>query len=339
MRAARHAAVWLAASVAAVSCKRAQPPPAAAPERPEGRAAREPLQPHRSDERCIAPIDAPASHLVARPAAGKITLGVVAGLKNASEENLAQLQGLVAQLKAQGAELIIADGDVGDTSDEQKVLLGALTQAGLPIVVVPGNRETRGDLDSAESDLRNRGAVVYDLSHTRVIDLGDALLVGLPGTFDRRQLHTDGACVYSQRDVDLLGSFLDRLPPGTPPALLVAAVPPRGQDPRALDVSEGQNVGDARLNALLLARRAPFGIFGQAWESGGRGIDGSGRPVAQEAPSEQLYLNPGAADHTAWPMSDGTTSTGSAALLVVQGRRASYRVLRPAAAARGKSSG
>jgi hypothetical protein len=109
--------------------------------------------------------------------------------------------------------------------------------------------------------------------------------------------------------------------------VLVAATPPRGQDAKALDVSEGQNLGDPRLNALL--RRAPFGIFGQVWESGGRAVDARGAPVAQDTESEQLYLNPGAADHTPWPMSDGSTVAGQAALLIVRGRRAAWQRIAP----------
>ena len=102
----------------------------------------------------------------------------------------------------------------------------------------------------------------------------------------------------------------------------MAAVPPRGADKNALDVSEGQNVGDPRLLPLL--QRAPFGVFGQVWESGGRGIDGKGKPVAPGVESDRLYLNPGAADRTPWPMADGTTASGLAALLTIRAKKASW---------------
>ena len=150
-------------------------------------------------------------------------------------------------------------------------------------------------------------------------------MLALPGGFERRQLHSEGACIYVQKDLDALAAELPRVPQ---PALLVAAVPPRGQDAKALDVSEGQNVGDPRIVPLLAPRRAPFGIFGQVWESGGRAVDGRGTPIAAEASADQLYLNPGAADRTAWPMGDGTRVGGQAALLTVQGRRASVQFVR-----------
>src|SRR5205823_8988905 len=109
---------------------------------------------------------------------------------------------------------------------------------------------------AAEAELRKRGAKLWDLSHTRIADLGDALVVGLPGTMDRRLLHADGACVYVQKDLDALATFLDKLPAKEPPAVLAMAVPPRGRDLRALDFSDGLNVGDPRIAPLLTARRA-----------------------------------------------------------------------------------
>ncbi len=282
-----------------------------------------PATPLRSDVGCVAPIDAPGSREKLREKKGEIRIGALAGLKDADDDNLAFIRKLVVELKRRGAEVLVADGDLGDNPDEQETLLGALTESGLPVVAAAGNREVRSELDAAEAELRKKGAQIVDLSHTRIVDLGDAVILGLPGAFERRQLHSDGACIYAAKDIEALAAALDRLPG---PAVLVASVPPRGQDAKALDVSEGQNIGDARLNVLL--KRAPFGIFGQVWESGGRAIDGKGAPVAQGVESDQLYLNPGAADHTPWPMADGSTVAGQAALLTVRGKKASWSSVR-----------
>jgi len=301
----------------------------APPAQPAGPAA---AAQQRSDASCAAPLELPASRVQIRAPAGQLRLGAFAGLKDADDENVAHLRKLVAEVVKRGADVLIADGDVGDNPDEQETLLGVLTDTGLPVLVAPGNREVRSELDAAEGELRKKGAKVWDLSHSRLVDAGDALIVGLPGTMDRRLLHADGACVYVQRDIDALGAFLDRLPAKDPPAVLVMAVPPRGRDRSALDASDGQNVGDPRIVPLLSPRRAPFGIFGQVWEAGGRAIDGKGAPVAPGTGSDQLYLNPGAADRTAWPMADGTRVAGQAAILTVRGRRASAEVVRLPAA-------
>ena len=279
----------------------------------------------RSDPACAAPFDAPGAREKLRAATGELKIGVLAGLKDADDENVAFIRKLVTELKRRGAEILIADGDLGDNPDEQDTLLGVLTEAGLPILAVAGNREVRSELDAVEAELRKKGARILDLSHTRIVDLGDATVVGLAGAFERRQLHSEGACVYVQKDIEALSAALDRL---GPPVIFVAAVPPRGQDARALDVSEGQNLGDPRLTALL--KKAQLGIFGQVWESGGRAVDGRGVPVPPKTDSAQLYLNPGAADRTPWPMADGTTVAGQAALLTVHGRTAQWEPVRAA---------
>lgn len=284
-------------------------------------------QPGRSDPACAGPFEGPQARISLRAATGELKLGIVAGLKDSDPDNLATLHALVAELVRRGATALLADGDLGDNGEAQTALLGVLTATGLPVLAVAGNRELRPELDSVEAELRKRGARLADLSHTRVVDLGDAVVVGLAGTFDRRLLRADGACGYVKRDVDALAAALDRLAAGPLPAILVAAVPPRGDGPLALDFSEGQNLGDPHLAALLSPRRAPFGVFGQVWESGGRAVDGRGKPVLPDAPSDQLYLNPGAAERTPWPMSDGSRQAGLAALLTVRGRKAQVSFL------------
>jgi hypothetical protein len=310
------------AVIAATGCREKAPAPVA-----QATASAPAPQPTvgRSDTACVAPLDAPGAREKLRAARGELRIGVLAGLKDAGDENVAFIKRLVAELVQRGAEVLIADGDLGDNSDEQETLLGALTGPGLPVLAVAGNREVRSDLDAAEAELRKKGARIVDLSHTRVVDLGDATVVGLPGAFERRQLHADGACVYGQRDIEVLAAALDRLPP---PVVLVMAVPFRGQDANALDVSDGQNVGDPRLAPLL--RKAPFGVFAQVWEAGGRAVDGSGARVQPGVESDRLYLNPGAADHTPWPMSDGSTVAGQAALLTLRARKASWQPIVPA---------
>jgi hypothetical protein len=313
-------------------CTSSAPPPPAAPQAAPGdRPAAAKPEPTRSDAACLGPLDAP---LKLRAATGTLVLGVMAGLKDSDDDNLAHLKVLAAELQRRGAEVLVANGDLGDNAEAQVALLSALASTGLPLLVQPGNRELRADLDAAGAEVRRRGGKLTDLSHTRLVDLGDALLAGLPGGFERKQVRHEGACLYVQRDLDLLAGFLDKLPPGAVPTILVAAAPPRGEGARALDFSDGQNLGDGRLGPLLTAQRAQFGFFGQVWESGGRAVDGAGRALAAGAASAQLYLNPGAADRTAWPMSDGTSANGLAALFTLRGRLATFEVVRAPAPAR-----
>ena len=314
--------IFVLGMIAVLGCREKAPAPAVPPAAPAPSARQ--MAAMRSDAACAAPFDAPGAREKLRAPAGELKLGALAGLKDADEENLTSIRKLVAELKARGAQVLIADGDLGDNPDEQDSLLGVLAESALPVLAVAGNREVRSELDAVEAELRKKGARIVDLSRTRIVDLGDLTVVGLPGGFERRQLRSEGACVYVQKDIEALAGALDRLPP---PILLVAAVPPRGQDANALDVSEGQNLGDARLLALL--QKAQFGIFGQVWESGGRAVDGRGTRVPPRTESERLYLNPGAADRTPWPMADGSTVAGQAALITVRGRKASWEPVRP----------
>jgi hypothetical protein len=315
-----RSAIFAVALLALTGCREKAVPPAAPSPPP---APARPVSPLRSDAACAAPFEAPGAREKLRAATGELRIGVLSGLKDADEENVAFIGKLVAELKRRGAEVLIADGDLGDNADEQETLLGILTEGGAPVLAVAGNREVRSELDAAEAEVRKKGGRIIDLSHTRIVELGDATVVGLPGGFERRQLHSEGACIYVQRDIDAVSAVLDRVPP---PVILVAAVPPRGQDGKALDVSEGQNLGDPRLVPLL--QKAQFGIFGQVWESGGRAVDRKGAAVPPRTESDQLFLNPGAADRTPWPLADGSTVAGQAALLTVRGRRAAWEPVR-----------
>src|SRR5436190_12872728 len=203
----------IAAALALTGCREKAPvqvapppPPAPAPQ----------AAPQRSDAACEAPLDAPGAREKLRPPQGQVRIGAIAGLKEADDENVAHLRRLVAELKRRGAEVLVADGDLGDNPDEQETLLGTLTESGLPVLAVAGNREVRSELDAVEAELRKKGSRIVDLSHTRIADQGDATVVGLPGAFERRQLHSEGACVYVQKDIEAVSAALDRV---TAPAI------------------------------------------------------------------------------------------------------------------------
>src|ERR671936_757415 len=119
----------------------------------------------RSDPACAAPFDAPGAREKLRTATGELKIGVLAGLKDADEENLAFIRKLLAELKRRGAEVLVADGDLGDNPDEQETLLGALADTGLPVLALAGNREVRSELDAVEAELRKKGSRIVDFSH------------------------------------------------------------------------------------------------------------------------------------------------------------------------------
>jgi len=200
---------------------------------------------------------------------------------------------------------MVADGDVGDNPDEQETLLGVLHRDRLPLLVAPGNREVRSELDAAEGELRKKGAKVWDLSHARGRRCRRrASSSACPERWTAACLHADGACVYVQRDLDALAVFLDRLPAKEPPAVLVMAVPPRGADRLALDVSDGQNVGDR-----ASSRCSPRGErrSGSSARSGSRAVAPS---TAAELPSPPALLPTSSTESRAPTAPPGRWPTG-----------------------------
>src|SRR5207245_7481378 len=133
MAPARNMVIACAAALAACS-QRPAPSEPAAPAQPAQPAP--PTQTQRSDVGCAAPLDAPGARAQIRTAAGKLRLGVLAGLKDADDVNVAHLRKLVAEIVRRGAEALVADGDVGDNPDEQETLLGGLTETGVAVRVV-----------------------------------------------------------------------------------------------------------------------------------------------------------------------------------------------------------
>src|SRR5437588_7614246 len=108
----RCSSVACAVTALLFACQRPAPAPAAAPsaERPAERAPTPaiPAAPGRSDEHCVGPLETPGTAAPLRPRAGKLVIGVLAGLKDTRDENLASLRTLVAELKRRGAEALIA---------------------------------------------------------------------------------------------------------------------------------------------------------------------------------------------------------------------------------------
>src|SRR4051812_6371367 len=124
----RSSAISAAAALALTGCReKVQPPaaPAPAPASPAPQAA-----PGRGDVACAAPIDSPGAREKIRDRKGEVRIGVLAGLKDADDENVAYIKRLVAELKRRDADVLVADGDLGDNADEQETLLGALTESG-----------------------------------------------------------------------------------------------------------------------------------------------------------------------------------------------------------------
>ncbi|AKU90544.1 hypothetical protein AKJ08_0931 [Vulgatibacter incomptus] len=268
-----------------------------------------------------------------REAEPKRTIGVLANLNEASGENLFNVKRYLAFFKDAGAEMIVVAGYSGEDRATIETVLAAVADSGLPVLVIAGNRERTTDFTDAMNAVHKNHPNVLNGNRVRYVDLHGVDLVTLPGYHDPRYIHQEGAagCQYFKRDVAALAKLAAE---ANDPVLLVAHGQPKGETEHALDViaPDKEHIGDANLNEVIGQASIPFGIFANVKEAGGTAIaDLAGKTVVAEgAASPTLYLNPGAADSIEWTMNDSSTSTGSAAVLTIQGKQASYRIFRAA---------
>jgi predicted phosphodiesterase len=270
--------------------------------------------------------------LESRDADDAAAIGVIANVNQASPENLFDLDRYLKFFAANGVELVVIAGDSGDDRASIEAVLRRVTAAGLPTLAIAGNREAKSDFVDAVNAVRKDRPNLFNGNRVRLVDWDDVDLVTLPGYHDPRYIHAGGSgCQYFREDVAGLAKLAaeanDRV-------LLVAHGMPKGEAPTAIDAIAGdtpderRNVGDPNLTAVLASARIPFGIFPNIKEAGGRAqADLAGtRTVPAGQASDTLYLNPGSADSLPWTMNDGSTAQGMAAVVIVKGRQASFRL-------------
>ena len=298
----------------------------------------------KSDPECVGPIDTAVPTEVTiggkkaelngykltfkdKDADNTAVFGVIGNINEDSGENLVSLKKYVEFFKAEKVEAIIVSGDTGETSDSIQRALTPLAETGLPVFVIIGNRECRGDFNDAMAALQKTHPNLVNMNKVRYVDYDDADIVSLPGYHDKHYIHCDTGCQYFKQDVEALKGVAKA---ANDPVIFVAHGPPHGTGPMAIDQATGAgNVGDSNLNGLVTEGAIPFGVFSNIKEAGGRATDLTGANVVKEDTlADALYLNPGSADTVAWTMNDGTEARGMAAVLTVTGKQAKYKMFR-----------
>ncbi len=261
----------------------------------------------------------------AKPAA-RVILGVLGDTKEALPATLEQIERLAALFKRRGAAGIVVLGGLDTSFEGIRAVLERLR--GLPVVGLPGDRESRSGWQAAVEALGERGA---DLTRARAVVVPGASLLGVPGYFLPHHLMArEQGCSYSREDLRALAHLGRSLPE---PRLLVSHGPPRGSGPAAVDRAfGGVNIGDPLLTTLLEEAKLRFGVFAHVHEAAGHATTLDGRPVAEAQWSESLLLNVGSADSVPHEDLGGRWSRGTAALLELEPGRARYHWLSPGSA-------
>jgi Icc-related predicted phosphoesterase len=265
--------------------------------------------------------------LATRPKGKDFVIGVLSDIKEASPENLANLERFRKWFKKKGARMVLVAGDSGTTAGEVTQTLGAVAKLGVPVFAIIGNREGKAIYRAAVATLHAKPGNVFDLGEVRRVDTPDVDVVSLPGYYDAAHLHAADGCRYFPDDVDALAPIVKAC---NSPVLLISHGGPRQSGPLALDyTSDAKNVGDPHLAKVMSSLAIPFGVFGNIHEAGGRATDLGGETVLpQKKPLASFFLHPGPADAVRWALNDGTHSVGMAAIIAFAGGKARYEVLR-----------
>ncbi len=256
----------------------------------------------------------------------KALIGVLANTKEDTPENLANLDHFLAVFKKAGVEAIVVVGDLGETKDQITHVVAPMAEAGVPVFIVMGNREAKTDFNDALAVFADKPVV--NMNQVRLAVLDDVAFVSVPGYYDKVFIHAEDGCNYTPDDLDQTKRIVGAA--GDKPVVLLSHGGPRQDGPDALDRTlEQANVGDPALTKFLRETNVKFGVFPNIHEAGGRGTDLTGtKLLEQRVLQDELYLNPGPVDAVSWKMNDGTRSVGMAAILTIEGKKASFEVSR-----------
>ena len=264
-----------------------------------------------------------------KPRAGKKpVLGLLAGIKDIEPETKATLDAFIAQFEKADVDAIVIGGDSSSEPEGLDAILDYLVKAtNRPLLVIAGNMERGAALNYSILKQRKSGYLhLLNLDVIRRYDGDGVDVLGLGGYHDKAYLHLAGGCVYKDKDVDALERAAAD---ADDPVVLLTHGPPRQKGQQSIDYVPGaDNVGDPKLTALITKAKINFGIHGHILEAAGRATDLAGRPLPQKKPQTSLFVDQGSANPLPWKLNDGTTSYGLAALLTVDGKKASYEVLR-----------
>jgi Icc-related predicted phosphoesterase len=228
---------------------------------------------------------------------GRLKLGAVADCNGTAAATLANLARFLRVFSQEHVDAVVALGDLGASEDEIATVLTAIAggvQA--PVLALAGEREPENAFHAAVKRVQAAGADIVDLVDTRRVDTGTIDIVSVPGyPFSKK------GCYYSAADLD--GAA--RLVAGRDHArVVVAHTPPKGHGAGAADWAIGEvNAGDAAMAALVERLSPRAALFAHVDEAGGRAEGG-----------ERLNV--------------GGVERGMAAIVEIDGARATHRVLR-----------
>jgi Icc-related predicted phosphoesterase len=253
-------------------------------------------------------------------------VGVISAPKDVWPGTSKNVHDAIAWLRRSGAEWLVVNGDLATKEFDLEEIMDRLGDSGLPVLMIPGNWESRGAFARVYKDRLDKYNNLINGMWVRQVVTDNVELWTVPGYYDERFAHTGSSCVYNAEDLRATGRALT--PGENRPVVLISHGPPLGKGKRALDwIYDKANVGDAGLNELIEKHEIAFGIFGHILEAGGSAVGADfTTPVRPGKWASNLYVNAGTISADPILMNNGSTSTGMALLLTVKGKKAKYSV-------------
>ena len=251
-------------------------------------------------------------------------LGVLGNIKEFSAANQKALKEYVLFFKKRKVDAIVVTGDIGESELGIYSALKALSEAGVPVLALTGNRENGGDFQRATDRLPG----VINLNKIRLVRMDDHHIVSVPGYYDPNYIHAKGGCLYGEAELSEVQAALHAA--RNRPTLVVSHGPHLQRGPRATDVvSEGDHVGNVELTKLFETAQVKFGVASNIQEAGGRATNRDGTlAISQNTFTRELFFNPGGADRSvAWKMLSGQFAHGMVGFMTLRGPMAAHEVV------------
>ena len=251
---------------------------------------------------------------------------MLSGIKELDKATKASLDDFFARFKAAKVEGILLGGDSAENEIDLEEVLAYVAAQELPTYAVIGNWESRAPFNRAVRAVAKEHPNLLNMDLARRVEAESFEVVALGGYWDKGYTKGTGACVYKPEDARSIVTLAKR---ASHPVVLLMHGPPRQKGKEAIDFVPGAgNVGDPEVAAALAEAKIAIGVHGHILEAGGKATDTAGKPLSPGKLHPALFLNPGGATALPWKMNDGKTSYGTAAILTIRGKAASYEILR-----------
>ena len=257
--------------------------------------------------------------------AASLKIGVISATKDDRGITISAMNALIDWMKSENIQILLANGDLATNSLQMGKIFSTLASSGAVVIAYTGNTESCGSFNRVATSVFNKYPNFLNGNWVRKLDLHHAVMVTLPGYYDKRFTHVSGAAHYRAKHLEQLVEMFEE---SKKPVIFTSHGPPKMKGKYGIDIASGVgHVGDQEMADMLDFEEVSFGIFGHILEAGGLASNLSGNKKREEDQwYKSLFINAGAANPDPWPMLNGKTTYGMGAIFELKGTKARYKV-------------